>query len=292
MSAAADSAAFCADLVRTHDFERYAATLFVNADSRRALLAMYAFNVEISRVRDQVSQPLPGEIRLQWWTDLLQGLGHGGAEGNPVAAELQRAIAEHGLPVEPLSRLIEAHRFDLYNDPMPDMAAFEGYLVDTCSTLFSLGARVMGDASEAAGHLARHAGVAQGMARVLAMLPSDAARRQLLVPLPLLARHGSGIEEVFARNMTSQLGAALIELIGEARAHLARSFELRAQLPAKLRPLFLPLALVRYDLERMARANVDLFNRSARSRLRTLWILWRASRAGIAPDGAQRLAPG
>ncbi len=58
-----DSAAFCADVVRSHDFPRYAATLFAPAAERRALLALYAFNVEIVRVRDQVSQPLPGEIR-------------------------------------------------------------------------------------------------------------------------------------------------------------------------------------------------------------------------------------
>ena len=87
-----DSAAFCADLVRTHDFVRYASTLFMPAAQRRALLAIYAFNVEISRVRDHVSQPLPGEMRLQWWTDMLTGSGHGGVEGNPVAAELLRAI--------------------------------------------------------------------------------------------------------------------------------------------------------------------------------------------------------
>ena len=56
------------------------------------MLAIYAFNVEISRVREQVSQPLPGEMRLQWWTDMLAGAGHGGVEGNPVAAELLLAI--------------------------------------------------------------------------------------------------------------------------------------------------------------------------------------------------------
>ena len=55
-----DAAAFCADLVRTHDFARYVSTLFVPVIERRALLAIYAFNVEVSRVREQVSQPLPG----------------------------------------------------------------------------------------------------------------------------------------------------------------------------------------------------------------------------------------
>jgi phytoene synthase len=52
--------AFCAELVRSHDFPRYASTLFLPSVHRRPLLALYAFNVEISRVRDQVSQPLPG----------------------------------------------------------------------------------------------------------------------------------------------------------------------------------------------------------------------------------------
>ena len=149
MSGAATSkeaAAFCADLVRTHDFARYAATLFLPQTQRCALLSIYAFNVEISRVRDQVSQPLPGEIRMQWWTDMLTGAGHGDVEGNPVAAELLRTTGEFRLPAEPLLRLIEEHQFDLYNDPMPSMAALEGYVTETSSALFSLGARIFGTA--------------------------------------------------------------------------------------------------------------------------------------------------
>jgi len=273
-----DSAAFCADLVRSHDFERYAATLFVDADKRRALLALYAFNAEISRVREQVSQPLPGEIRLQWWTDMLAGAGHGGVEGNPVAAELLRAIRMHGLPVEPLSRLIDERQFDLYNDPMPSMAALEAYVHDTSSALFALGARVMGRQSEETDHLARHAGLAQGLFRVIAALPVDAARRQLFVPLQLLESHGCGIEDVFAAKETPQLRAALDQLLSEARAHLNTALELLASAPAELRPLFLPLALLRRDLKRMSRADSDPFTPRVTSRLRTLWTLWRAAK--------------
>jgi phytoene synthase len=273
-----DSAAFCAEQVRSHDFERYASTLFVEADKRRALLALYAFNVEISRVREQVSQPLPGEIRLQWWTDMLAGAGHGGVEGNPVAAELLLAIRTYSLPVAPLSRLIEEHLFDLYNDPMPSMAALEGYIDDTTSALYALGADIMGRPSDEIDHLARHAGLAQGLVRVIAALPVDASRRQLFVPLQLLESHGSGMEEVFAGKETPQLRAALDQLIGEARAHLKTAFELLAGAPPEVRPLFLPLALLRRDLKRMARADSNPFTPRVTSRLRTLWTLWRASR--------------
>jgi 15-cis-phytoene synthase len=274
-----DSAGFCAELVRSHDFPRYASTLFVPAAPRRALLALYAFNAEISRVREQVSQPLPGEMRLQWWTDMLAGAGHGGVEGNPVAAELLLAIRSFRLPIERLSRLIEEHQFDLYNDPMPSMAALEGYIDDTSSALFALGADIAGDRSDQTEHLARHAGLAQGMAQVIAALPLDASRRQLFVPLQLLESHGSTIEEVFAGKQTPTLRAALDQLIGEARDHLKTALELLENAPPQVKPVFLPLALVARDLARMSRADNDPFVPHVTSRLRTLWTLWRASKS-------------
>lgn len=281
MSSAASgnsSATFCADLVRNHDFENYATTLFAPLRCRRALLALYAFNVEIVRVREQITQPLPGEIRLQWWTDVLAGAGHGGVEGNPVAAELLLAIRDHGLPVERLSRLIEAHQFDLYNDPMPDMAALEQYLFDTSCTLFSLALCIVGHQPDETDHLARHAGLARGIAQVIAMLGFDASRRQSYVPLQLLEQHGSALEQVFAGRDTPPLRAALSGLADEARSHLDVALALLPDLPPESRAVYLPLALVRPALKRMTQADIDPFVPQAASRLRILWTLWRASR--------------
>jgi phytoene synthase len=274
-----DAAAFCADLVRSHDFARYASALFVPAAERRALLALYAFNVEIFRIRDQVSQPLPGEVRMRWWTDLLAGAGHGGVEGNPVAAELLLAIRNFNLPAEPLSRLIDEHQFDLYNDPMPTLAALEGYVQETSSALFALAARVMAPPSAEIEHAARHAGFALGFVQVIDSLPRDAARRQLFLPLQFLQSHGSSMEEVFARKQTPKTRAAIDQLIGEARRHLQTAFELLPEVPPTVRLVFLPLAQVRRDLARMARADNDPFVPPVPSRFSILWTLWRASRS-------------
>jgi phytoene synthase len=276
-----DAAGHCADLVRTHDFARYASALFVPASERRALLALYAFNVEVCRVPAQVSQPLPGEIRLQWWTDTLAGKDDGGAEGNPIAAELLLAIRSHHLPVERLSRLIEEHQFDLYNDPMPTMAALEGYINDTSSAVFSLAAMVMGPPSSEVEHLARHAGLAQGLVQVMASLPLDASQSRLFVPLQVLARHGCGSEDVFAGKETPKLRAALDEMFGEARAHLNTAHALLASVPSQVRPAFLPLRQVQRDLALLSRADNDPFALRSPSRLPTLWALWRASRSRV-----------
>ena len=276
-----DAPDFCADLVRSHDFIRYASTLFVPVELRRPLLALYAFNAEVSRVREQVSQPLPGEVRLQWWTDMLLGAGHGGVEGNPVASELLRVIQSFRLPVERLMRLVEEHQFDVYNDPMPTLSALEGYATDTSSTLFGLAGRIAGPPSAVTDHLARHAGLAFGFVQALNAMPRDATRRQLFVPLQLLEKHGSGMEQVFSGKQTAPARAAIDELIAAACQHLDTALALLAETPPEMRPIFLPLAIVRADLTRLSRADNDPFVPHFRSRFSTLWLTWRASRSAL-----------
>jgi phytoene synthase len=280
-----DTPDFCADLVRSHDFVRYASTLFVPVEMRRPLLALYAFNVEVSRVREQVSQPLPGEVRLQWWTDMLLGAGHGGVAGNPVASELWRVIQNFGLPVDRLTRLVEEHQFDLYNDPMPTVAALEGYASDTSSALFALAARIADAPAAEVDHLARHAGLALGLVQAVDALPRDAARRQLFIPLQLLEKHGSGVEAVFGGKQTPQARAAIDEVIGQAQQHLEVALTLLAETVPEMRAIFLPLAIARRDLARLSRADNDPFVPHFRSRFSTLWLTWRASRSALFKAG-------
>jgi len=271
-------AAFCAGLVREHDFDRYASTLFVPPEIRRALLSLYAFNVEVTRIRDLVSQPLPGEVRQQWWRDTLTGNEHGGVGGNPVVAELLLAVQHFALPIERLTRLVDEHQFDLYNDPMPTMAALDGYLGDTRGALFALAAQIVAPPFADADHLAHHAGIAQGIMQVIASLPRDAAHRQLYVPLDLLARHGVSQDEIFAAKATPAIRTLLADLREQARQHLGHTLELAREAPPALRPVLLPLALVRRDLARDERRANDPFQPRPRSRLATLWTLWRAAR--------------
>jgi phytoene synthase len=159
------------------------------------------------------------------------------------------------------------------------MTALEGYLDATCSALFALAARIMGGASDEAKHLARHAGLAQGIAQVIANLPRDASHRQLFLPQQFLTSHTCAMEDVFAGKTTPNLHAVLDQLIGEARQHLATASSLLAQVPPAARAAFLPLSQARAELDRLARPGRNPFAPQPVSRLRTLWTLWRASRS-------------
>ena len=275
-----DAAAFCADLVRARDFRTYAASLFVSPEARRSWLALAAFNAEVAHVRDHVSQPLPGEIRLQWWRDVLTGEGRdaqGEAEANPVAAELLRAIAVHDLPIETFVRLIDAHVFDVYDDPMPDMAALEAHCRDTSAALYGLRAKVLGVNSPEAVRIAEHAGLAEGLVDTMLALPRHAARHQLYLPGDLMNLHGVIAEDFFLRQASQPLKEALAHLRREAASQLQQAIAMLASAPVSSRAAFLPLAVIGKNLTRLESS--EPFAPPLLSRLGILWTTWRAASA-------------
>ncbi|HEX3495541.1 MAG TPA: squalene/phytoene synthase family protein, partial [Methylocella sp.] len=118
--------AYCEGLLRREDKDRWLASLFVPREPRRHIHALYAFSLEVARVREIVSEPLLGEIRFQWWRDALEGAADAGeAKANPVAAALLDTIARFDLPKAPLLELIFARAAGLYGEPMDSVAALE-----------------------------------------------------------------------------------------------------------------------------------------------------------------------
>jgi phytoene synthase len=274
-AAPADGVALCAEAVRAQDFPAYAATLFTDPPTRRGLLALHAFAGEVARVRDHVSQPLPGEIRLQWWADTLSGQDHGGVEGNPVAAEIKRAIAAFDLPMAELSRIIEAWRAELYNEPVADLAALENFLTETSSALLRLAVRICAPAADVPADLVRQAGLAQGLVQLIVDVPREAARGRLLLPRDLLALNGVAADDILSGRPSAGLAAVLAYLAGEAERRLSRV----GTPPAALRPALLPLALARKTLAEARRLEFDPFRLAPASRLSVLWTYWRAGRS-------------
>ena len=271
----------CEQLVRAADKDRYLATLLAPAETRGPLFALYALNVEIAGVGDRVREPMAGEIRLQWWRDVLSGERSGEAAANPVAAALMGTIGRFDLPAEPLLDLIEAHSFDLYDDPMPTLAALEAYGRKTSSALFTRAARICGaDAEEAAAH----AGLAWSITELLRGFARYASRRQLFAPEDMLARHGARVDDIFAGRSTPELHKALADLRSEARRHFGNFEAMLPALPAAAMPALLPVALVPGYLSAMERPGYDPFKTAVEvPQWRRQWALWRAARryAGV-----------
>jgi phytoene synthase len=268
-----DAISYCAELVRSADRDRFVATLFAPAPNRDALYALYAFNLELTHVRDRAREAAAGEIRLQWWREVLQGERHGEALASPVAASLLNTIKSYRLPVNAMLELIEARRFDLYDEPMRTVAELEEYALKTTSAVIAMAAQILGvDAAAAAGP----AGIACALTKLLAAVPGHAARRRLYLPVELLDRHGVGAVDVFAGRSSPALNHAAADLRSLARRHLAAAADMLRALPQQALPAFLPIAPVRRSLDGMDRS--DIFSANALSPWRRQWLIWRAAR--------------
>lgn len=277
-----DAFRHCERLVREADKDRFLAALFAPAASRDPLFALYAFNCEIARVRDAAREPLPGQVRLQWWSEVLTGERRGEAMANPVAAALLDTIERFHLPARRLADLIDAHVFDVYDDPMQSLAELEAYAAKTSSAVFASAAQILNGGEPAGGDLSLHAGIGYAIGGLLRAFPRHAARGQLYVPLEILQRHGVRAEDVFAGHATAELRAALAEMRLRARSHLAAAHGLIAAAPAAIMPALLPLALVRPLLAHMERRAYDPFKIVDVPQWRRQWALWRAAKRPLA----------
>jgi phytoene synthase len=192
---------------------------------------------------------------------------------------LLAAVAQYGLELGRLRALIDARRFDLYDEPMRTLAELEAYADAAAANLIALAAEiVLGRRAPELDALAFHAGMAQATAGLLAAFAIHSRRGQLYVPLEILQRHGSGCEDVSTNRATPALRAGLAELRSIAHGHLRQARELAARAPTEAMPAFLPVALARPMLARMERGDYDPFAPVVVAPWRRQWRMWRAAR--------------
>jgi phytoene synthase len=245
----AESARHAADFLRGNDRDRYYASLVVKPDARSAIQALYAFNADVATIRDRAREPAPGEIRLRWWADTLEGTEHGASRANPIADALLDAIEDFRLPTGALQRLIAARRFDLYDDPMPDLASFEGYAGETVSVLYQLSAMILNSGAELpSGDAAGHLGVAHALIGHLRAFGLNASRGRLYLPLAVFTSNGVTEDEIFSGTVSEGLLAAHAQLIALAKDHLHKSSSEIAALSKPLRPAFAMIGLLQSQL--------------------------------------------
>ena len=105
-------------LVRRVDVDRWLSTRFVvDAVQRADLVALYAFDHELTRALSVTSNALLAEIRLTWWREMLDEAYDGRpVRHHPVAQALSATILRRNLPREPLEDMIDGRILVLGED--------------------------------------------------------------------------------------------------------------------------------------------------------------------------------
>ena len=191
-----DDISYCGAFVKEHDPDRFFLSMLCASEHRPALWALFAFNYEIAKTRDVVSETQLGLIRLQWWRDALEGIyERGDVLEHQVLEPLSRAIKAYDLPKELFDKLIYAREFDL-EDVLP--SSLEGvvhYADYTHSPLVELALMILGVSKDAEPY--QEVAINYALAGILRSVPHLAAHRRCLLAEDIMKEKGQSVNRLY-----------------------------------------------------------------------------------------------
>ena len=283
MSCQQDEFAFCQSELKRLDPVRHFAGLTAPQERRAGFLALQAFLAEVAAIPKRVSEPAMGEIQLTWWRDIVaesdakDSVGCGGTNIGPVASALKQIQLQYALPKAQLEPIIEARRFDLYNDPMPDMAHFETYAGETEALALMLSAKILCDESaHDLSNLCGHGAMAICLAQHLFDWPQNAERQKLFLPADAFAIHGLTQKDLLAGASEAKVTSSIVALAKVAEMHHQKAMEALHSLPKSVRsqlaPAFLRLAPAKLMIKKRKKQPSGLLRLA---NWRCYWSIWR-----------------
>lgn len=253
--------AACADIAAQHDRERWLAAGLAAAPMRAELAVLIAFNAEIARTRDLVSEPMLGLIRLQWWRETIETAAQGSPREHPVAAGLAALLARGNLAAQDLLALVDGREQDIETEGINSLDDFLAYTASTAGAFNRAALKLLGAgdaASLRAGALVARAVGCVGQLRAVA---ANAARGRVLLPRAWIGGYGVSIPALLAGKPGPGLAAVARELADMARADLAAARAMRRDVAAAALPVLATARFADRHLARLAKARYDLFSR-------------------------------
>ena len=266
--------------LRETDRDRYLCLLLTPEHKRGHIAALYAFNSELAQIRDRITEPAAGEVRLAWWEDVIDGIFIDQTVDAPVAQGLARAIEAGDLPRHTLKAMLDARRFDLFDDPMPDLNSLEGYLGETSSALIQMSALVLaGDHGLECAEISGLSGVALGLTGILRSLPMHRSRGQCYLPSDMLAKNDMTPAHFLAGRDGAGMELVLLQLCKHAEKRLNEARAEISRVPDEAMSAYLPVALVPGYLGKLMKARQQILSKPVSSpqwmrQLRLLNALW------------------
>ncbi len=260
-----DQSRYISNLVRRADRDRYLAAILAPRAVRRYLLALYALDLEIQAIADRVTEPMAGEIRIQWWRDWLKAHRKLGRGGNPVADALGTTIDARDLTVALLHDYLDTWS-GIFQEDAKNQLAMEKRLVGVQLPILTLAVEILAEqperlASEMA-DLTSHA----GYILLLKCIGDGRGFARYLVSRELIEQtYNPAGKTMGGKKIRAALGGMAFERQSRASSAFRR-------LPKELRPAFAHLA---------AHSGLGASgNWRPRNPFTAQWRIWRAVRSG------------
>lgn len=248
--------------------------LFCPSPQREDMAALVAFNLELARVREQVTEPTLGLIRLQWWREAIEEIAAGrDPRRHQVIQALAGVIRRHRLDHRLLLGMIDARESELDSIASETYAQFLHLADSGPGNLLSLCLSIMGidPNAKANKEAVQHVAHAYAIAGLLRSLLVDARSRHLRLPADRIKEAGVSLDQLFDLKPQPELQVAVTRLAEAGRAELAETRRLKISRAAI--PLTLTARLASLQLSRLGQHGHDVFD--ARSVATHPFDVWR-----------------
>ena len=267
-SSASEAIAFCAADLRRYDPDRYFTSLLAGGEEYHALVPLYAFNLEIARIREIVSEPMLGQIRLQWWRDAIGEIYAGTPRNHPVVTALTSVIERFKPTRSRFEAMLDGRELDLEEQPPATMRDLTVYARATSGELSCLALEILGARDDDSMKVGNDAGVAWALTGLIKAVPFHAAQGRSFMP----GVTGQKIQQ----NPNADAIIQVVEQIAAVAFGADTDFRETARaVPKKARTAILHNVLVQPELRLMEKARFDPFASKqltpAGRRLRMIW---------------------
>lgn len=254
----------------------YYSFLFLPAERRRAITALYAFCREVDDVVDECTDAQLARTTLAWWRSEVGNLFSGKPQ-HPVTRALAPHVAAFGLTAGRLNEIIAGVEMDLSQRRYADFAGLERYCYLVAGVVGLLAAGIFGYRDPRTLEYAKTLGTAFQLTNIIRDVGEDARRNRIYLPMEDLERFGvtaAGIREgkydgSFVRLM--QFQAARANSFYDKALQMLPSQDRRAQ-----RPGLVMAAIYRQLLAEIERDGFHVLEgRTSLTPLRKLWIACR-----------------
>jgi len=254
----------------------YYSFVFLPAEKRRAITALYAFCREVDDVVDEVADIGVARTKLAWWRTEVANLFAGHPQ-HPVTKALAPFTATHGVDAARLNEIIDGMEMDLVYHRYPDFDSLGLYCHRAAGVVGQLSASIFGYANPSTLEYAEALGIAFQLTNIIRDVGEDARRDRVYIPQDELARFGLTADDILARRG----GADFLRLMGfqaqRAQSHYDLAFsKLAPEDRANQRAGLIMAAIYRTLLGEIERDGFRVLDRRVTlTPVRKLWIAWK-----------------
>ena len=267
---------YCQEKAAQSGSSFYYSFLFLPAERRRAITALYAFCREVDDAVDEPTDPNVARAKLAWWRTEVAQL-YAGTPQHPVTRALVPAIGPYDIRQADLAEIMDGMEMDLNNSRYSDFAGLRLYCHRVAGVVGMLAARIFGYRNARTLEYAEKLGLAFQLTNIVRDVGEDARKNRIYLPMEELERFDVPAADILNRRQSGNF-VRLMEF--QARRVEQCYADAFATLPAEdrkaQRPGLMMAAIYRTLLDEIRRDGFRVLEqRTALTPVRKLWIAWK-----------------